>query len=427
MTLNAKNILLTFLSLLIVGTAMIAWWLFLTTPGGLFLTHRALKSFSPYQDAKYECVDGNLIKGLTFKNLEFKGVRIFRQDVVIRVGRLMVRLDRFDQKGIVVAVENGRCLRPDAEPLIFQGRMAGGRFHVNVFTKGITDAELAEDFFIRWKKKVAFELSDVDVTIDGDLADVHVKGAARIGRLQVDRFSLSEAPAEVDGDIRKIGGRWRPFGDVFVTTGEFQGTKTALIHLSRSQLHFEKHWKAPVLNIKGNATVEQVNIDITIRGTFSQPDIILASQPPYPKERLLLMLATNRAWSATEKSFQNGQMLSANAAKEFVDYFLFQGNENSFVKALGIRDIDVQFDRTQKGVKVTKEVTGHIDAIYGVSQTEDATNPQNRQIKQKIGGEYRFNDRISAGFEKEILPLQTPGAPLQIPDDRLILRFQGSF
>jgi hypothetical protein len=173
--------------------------------------------------------------------------------------------------------------------------------------------------------------------------------------------------------------------------------------------------------------VEKTNISIKLTGTKSQPDLQLTSEPPYSKERLMIMLATGKSWQSIDRSLDSG-VDSAALTRDFLDYWLFAGKSNQFAQKFGISEFTVQYNDSAKGVAAKKEITDKIGVGYGIEQT--VTTEQKKNTTQTIGGEVKLNDKLSVGVERELTTSQTNEAEnptLQEKDEKVMLKYKKSF
>ena len=84
-------------------------------------------------------------------------------------------------------------------------------------------------------------------------------------------------------------------------------------------------------------------------------------------------------------------------------------------------------DKAQKGLGITKEVTGHLDARYEFRHTVDETG--NLMSSQKIGGEYRLNSFFSLKADRETrqsLSTAAENQPVR-PEDRILVKYRRMF
>ncbi|MBU1147745.1 MAG: translocation/assembly module TamB, partial [Candidatus Omnitrophica bacterium] len=173
------------------------------------------------------------------------------------------------------------------------------------------------------------------------------------------------------------------------------------------------------------SNVEGIKINIALKGAMKEPDIKLSSEPSFPKERLLLMLATNKSWKMTEGALVKGQM-SPDVAKDFLDYFLFAGSGGRLAQYFGLKDVTFQLNGKTKGAGVKKDVTNNLDVRYAIEKEE--AKEKNGSTVQKLGSEYKFTDTIAVDAERELKQEKAnEEQDKATSDDRVLLKYKKSF
>lgn len=141
----------------------------------------------------------------------------------------------------------------------------------------------------------------------------------------------------------------------------------------------------------------------------------------------MLMLATGKSWKDVEGALDNGVFLQ-NLTKDFIDYFIFAGKGNRFAQKFGLSELSVNFDNDKNGIAAKKSVTEKLDVGYGVERSKGSEGPKN--ITQKLEGEYKLNEEISVGIEREIKQKESNrllDEQLNENNDKLFLKYKRSF
>ncbi len=411
---------------MIAGILSLLWVIIYTPKGGEFAVVKAAEYAIDSQEMTVASSRGSLRRGLVLTDLvlEFEA----KSDAVIKIQELTLRIDDVSKEGIVAEIHNGRIIIPNADPVVFFGKIINGNIDIDGSTKSLNRRVLTENFPMNLTSDIYFDVANVDFRIDGTLSFLKIKASFDLKNGLYKKFKAKGARVRIEGDIEKKVNDWKPSGDIVVVGGEVKGEKTATVNIVKGVIGFNKLWLEPDLDIRGKSEVDKVKISINVTGNFKKPNIILTSEPSVPKEKLLLMLATNRGWEATAEAIKAGQVVSADVAKEFINYFLFSGGRSDLMKKLGIREIDVRIEKGKRGVSVIKDVTESLRASYGVTQITNEEVREGGTIKQQIGGEYIFNENISAEFKKDIYSTQDgTGEPVQPADDSILLKFRKSF
>ena len=144
------------------------------------------------------------------------------------------------------------------------------------------------------------------------------------------------------------------------------------------------------------------------------------------------MIVTGQRWQGMEKSVEQ-KTISKELTKDFLEYFVFAGDANGFMKRLGISDISFTLESQKKGIEVKKDLMENVNVGYGVEKTS-GTVDQSPQLNQKIEGQYNLNKKVSISAEKEIKQTSTeteiqPAETTQknVPNDSIMLKYKTQF
>ena len=114
----------------------------------------------------------------------------------------------------------------------------------------------------------------------------------------------------------------------------------------------------------------------------------------------MVLLATGKKWSGTESTLgQKG--MTPGLSGDFIDYFLFSGRTNKFTERFGITDVNVQFDKNEKGISAKKEFSDKIEIGYGIGKNQDEKTAS-ETTTQTLQGEVRMTDSLSVGVERKL-------------------------
>ncbi len=377
------------------SVACAAAYVFYTPRGSAFLVKKALAKYLPAQTFTIGKSEGSFARTLVLSDLEFHGLSGLPAGSVLKVQSLKVHIASFEPAGRMARIDNGRLQLPDSELILFRGRLQNNALDANIFSNGLRLEQLSG--FVPGNaglKQLSGAISGIDIYVKGALSKPQVSGKCRVERFLRGGFTLADSLIFFDIRLEGLGASPKVFGTVSTDSGTVSGPRTAVIALSNSKVSFSGDPSKPELDLRGVSAVESVKINIAVKGTLDKPELILASDPPLPRERLAVMLLTNKSWKATQAALGSGQ-LSPDVARDFIGYFLFPASGNSLAKRLGLTDISFTFDRQQKGVGVNKAITGN----------------------------------LSVEAEKELLPQAASGqsGPPQRPSDNVLLKFKKKF
>lgn len=138
------------------------------------------------------------------------------------------------------------------------------------------------------------------------------------------------------------------------------------------------------------------------------------------------MLATGKRWQGAE-DFLRHNKISADLAKDFIDYFIFGGSGSKMARELGITDLSLRYDEKASGVRVKKRVSDKTEVSYAVEKNQHTEG--NSSITHKTGGEYRITEGVFLEGEKEIKKnhSEKEADSKEKTDDKLLLKYKKEF
>ena len=447
----------------------IAYFLF-TSRGSSFLVRKGLSHYAGVDQVDFTGFKGSLFRDLEWEGVTVKDCRRLPAGLTIQAGKVVLgrsSLTRFtveihdlvlslrSQPGrlilvqrvkitsglgrsqdLSISVEGGRTKFLKTETILFHGAYNNDVSAFNFFTKWVDIKALVGFLNIEKLKGISGAIVDADIDIKGPLPALNVAGELTIEKITRNGFFLRNAPLLFALQVRSILKDPQVFGMVTVKAGEVQGPKTALIQLQNSKFVFNGDIGKPDLNLKGSSVLGDTQIDIGLTGTVQKPVMVLKSKPSLPQDRLLVMLGTNKRLAANQSSSKEGQ-LSGDQVKDFIDYFLFDNKVSKLGQDLGL-STSVTIEKQKQGASVTKTVTKKIGATYSVERIQEGDeNQENKESvfssSRKLGAEYKFNDAVSVGVEREVK--QSEGADKDqgqagqpaAPDNKFLLKIKKEF
>ncbi len=363
-------------------------------------------------DVTSEDSEGNLFRGITFKNVEIRDSDLLPNGAVVQIQELFVRVSGWGLDGLHVWIDHGRVTLPETGGIVLvSGSMSQGVCDINVYTPGL-DLDDIVRFLPEEARHIRGSLDQADLYIQGPLYSLRLTGDALVRMFSAQGFTFREGAATVDLTVTGIGQRGRDVsGTVEVRDGIVHGAKTAEILVREGAMTFGGLDAKPQIKGRGAAEVERVKIYITLRGTLDAPVVELFSDPPMPQERLAVALATNRLWRGAEGAVATGA-ISPDLMKDFVDYFILGGAGSAFGRRYGISDVTVVHDNTTRGVGFATGLSNRLEARYVFEQTSSgepgAAFSESRQV---IGGEYKISGSLSLEAEQELKGRRAEDAP----------------
>lgn len=397
------------------------YYLLFTRKGGALITERFVKIVNNEKPIVWQKNEGSLMSGMLYEDIVLEDLKWFPVPNKLKMQTLTIDINSFGLDGITLNVENARLFLPDSEPILFYGKIEKQLLDFNIYSNAISDREIRNLFKADILNKVTGNLSGIDVFVKGTINEPSVNGEFVIENITKNGFSLQQSSCVFEISLKSINNALGLYGPLTFKSGIIKGEKTALIRLQESKIIFNGDPGKSNFDIKAISVVEKIKMNIAFKGSFQEPDLQINSDPPIPKDRLLLSLATNKTWQNTEDVFNKGN-LSPDIAKDFIDYFV----TNEFAEKFGLKNLSVKYDGEGKGVAVTKDLSDRLEDKYEIEEKKNKESEPD--ISQKVGGEYKVTETISLEAKKELKQKGTNGQQEnKATDDQLLLKFKKSF
>lgn len=424
------------LILLLVGLAA---WIGLTPWGAKAVVRELARLTLGARTVSWSAMEGSLIGGIRVDQLEIRVIPFLPEASFLRLQSLSVRATALAFDGLEVGVINGRLFHPGDDPIVFNARLKGRDIAGNVYARGL-DLGNVRGVLTQFLDVPPFKgaVRDIDLFISGRLDRPDVKGHFLVERIVQNDFVLQEVRARADLHFMRGIPRWETRGRLFLDSGYFR-SPVALIVLNPSVLTFTGRPSRPELDIRATSRIARTRIAMTVKGTRAAPEVLLSSEPSYSREQLLLMLATGKRWTGVVEGAVDKGKPSSVLTGNFVDYLLFGGDRVKIIRAIGLSDVSFNADDKKQGVTFSKELTERLGVGYGVQM---GTNTQRqRELTQRLEGEYQLTDHFLLGAQKEMRPGRAggtmeasgyaePGTKItteDLPDDRVFLKYRSAF
>ncbi len=433
------RVLLSIMVGLILLLAGFVAWLGFTPWGAKTVVRELARRTLGARTVSWAALEGSLIGGIKADQLEVRIIPYLPESSFLRVQSLSIRFNRFSLEGLDIGVVNGRLFHPGDDPVVFNARLYGKEVAGNVYTRGL-DLGNVRGVLTKFFEVPPFKgaLRDIDLFVGGTLDRPAVSGHFFIERIMQNEFILQDVEARADLHFIRGSPRWETHGKLFLDSGYLR-SPAVRIELKPSVLTFTGYPSKPELDIRASSKVARTLIDISVKGTRQAPEVLLTSDPSCPKEQLLLMLATGKRWSGVVEGSSDKARMSPALTSNFVDYLLFGGDRVRIIRAMGLSDISFNADDKKQGVTISKDLTERLGIGYGVAV---GTNTQSqRELTQRLEGEYQLTSHLLFGAQKEVKPARSSGAlgsasdsaagmkisPVDLPDDRVFLKYRSSF
>ncbi len=366
-------------------------------------------------------LEGSPITGWRLTDVEASGLP--RLPAGARLAVQGVKIDVLGEIAAVwqrgrIAITNARLMAPAADPIVFDGTWTKGQLSLNAYTNSLTPADLRPFFpSSRLLQLSSGTVGDVSVRLSGDWQRPDVEASFLVQQLSRKGFVLSRAPGVFTGALVKVGRSIDVHGTLLLKQGRLTGRDIA-ITLQPSRLFFSGTLRNPTYDMKGTAVIAGTKIRITLTGTRIKPEMRLASSPPLPQERLLLMLATGRSLAGRDANPEAGE-ISSDLAADFIDYLLFDGQGSRLAQRVGITGLSLMYqpETNTGGLKTT--LVDKLSVTYQAEQPRPderlvETGEPLGPVEHTLGVEYKVTDTTSLKVEGE-RELLSPGSSVTGP------------
>lgn len=415
---------LIFMLLLIWG---LLYFVFFTSSGADFILQETMAMHFP-STALWMETQGNLVDGIVMENVEFSDIPDFPIPNKLRIQHFYAKADGLSLNKVTAHLQNARLMLPDSDPIVFSLDVADGMIKGNIYTRVLVSNDLSW-IPIRIPNHFSAAVQNLDIHFEGDWSGIMFSGSFDIVKVQREHFLFQNSSCTFNLLVK--GSKFKAiglYGEAIFKDGTISGKRTALVSLNEGKLVFDGDPFNPRFDIRASSQVEKVKMDITVNGYFHQPDLYLRSSSGLSQDRLLMMLATNQAWSQTEQGLVD-QNLSAGVVKDFLDYFLSGYTHNGRMSWFWdwVRRISVDYDREKGQMGIRTGITDRFEAGYLFEQTKSSQQAG----KYKVTGQYQMTDRLFIQGEKDMSSkISGSGDSFQsltLPDDRIFFKIRQKF
>ena len=427
--LTKPKLLIFGIIILIVFVAGLIVFFLLTTQGSSLIVKTALSRYWQTKDIDIGKIDGSLQEKLVFQDLELNNINRLPPGSKLKIQKLEVRLTSFDIDGLELKLHNAKLQLPASDTIFFYGELKDGDLNLDIYSRLVNVSDIINLFPENQElKRLSGKINDLDITIKQELLEPRISGSLYIDELLRNEFSMTDSATVINLDLKDITDNLQLHGEILLKSGTLSGPKTAMVNLGESKIMFNGSPSNPWFNLKATSKVERVNIEISLKGNLKEPILKLSSDPSLPQEQLLVMLATNKSWEATQSAMSQNEV-SPDVARDFIDYFVFAGAGSKIMQRLGITDISITYDQEKQGIGLSKEVTKRGEVSYAIEQARD--REKDPTTTHTVGGEYKITETVSIGAEKEIKvqdeETQQAQEEQEKPDDKVMIKFKKEF
>lgn len=399
---------------LIVGAMIIVsagyYYLMHTTPGAKWAFNYLASNYLGAKQVKYREFEGTLADGIKVSNIRIEDLDKFTTRSLILIQHLDVMVPGLDTRKTFIKIRNGRIKFPLSDPLGFYGTIEGGQLKLNLYC-GIIDVReivsvIKSDLALHNMEGTA---TKAQMTISGNYKKPQISGDFLLEEFRYMGFSLTMLPASFQYTLDPSGPELLWMGELSVPSGQVLLNK-AKIDLTPSRLVFDGAFRNPLLDIHGSTKINQIQISLSFAGTKKKPILNVMSNPPKPKNVLLVLIATGQELMTVDGP-SGTEDLSFRSDNDFVDYFTFSSEERSG-QAFGITDFSMDMNDNEKWLGIKKRLNDRLKVGINLQETKTIVNGQNVDVTRSVGGEVQVADHITLGVDKKVSGAQDPAQKL---------------
>ena len=373
-------IFLTVFSIILLFSAAFAY-LIVTPLGGKILVRYFKQEFTSVGLLHVGHYEGSLQEGFILKDIRIIGLAYF-PDAVLRIQEIRVRLPLWDLRHSDCSIFNARIFIPDSDPIVFTGDVYAGQIRGNLYARSV-DLHAAGRFWALEdiRKNLQGFVSNVDVTIQGPLSLPKISGNFLLDDIRYKSIFLTDGFSRINLTLIPALDQVQVKGEIILDSGLINVRKTNL-EVNPSRIIYTGDVFNPSVDIHLGSKVEDMDINLTVKGTTLDPQLTVTSDPPMPPQEALQVLFTGNALSASTSPF-NG-VTSSELAENFLDYSL-QGSNND--QNLGLKT----------------KLTDNLKLGAEMDQMPSPPGETNVYYSRKINGEMDLTDHMSLNVSREIL------------------------
>jgi hypothetical protein len=376
-----KNFKHVFLSLLVFLCWIsiiicVAAYAFLTTPwGAKSASMYLIEAYLPFCNVDVGNYEGTIEHGLVLKNVTISHIPNFKEgEVHIQDLYVQIPLIHWDQ--LSLRINNGSLNLPAADPIIFNVSMSQNKIQGNCYARSVDAKQILSVLgYDELAKSIYGFISHIDFSIGGSVQEPRF-----VGHFFVDKFifkdtKLNDGFGHLDLKVPSIGENPALDGFVILESAAVKVDKIN-VDLTTSKVDFKGSVNDFLLDIHGSSKVEDMTIDLAIKGTFLRPKLLVNSDPPMSEDKILVALATNKSWSEIDEAQGFG------LRKKLTDVFNVGMQVEERQSQVG-RDQASGYSRTLEGqMNVTDKLSVNVSKKY-LPASESSANVGSTSQPQK--------------------------------------------
>jgi|GEM_PF-6855734 len=367
-------------------------YVFLTTTwGAKLITPYLIKYYVPFCDISVERYEGTIEKGLSLKHVTINHIPTMKEGV-IHIQEIYLQIPWVHLDQMAIKAINGRVDLVSSDPIIFNGTRINNTISGNCYAHSIDAHQVLSVLgYDDLAKSIHGFISNPDFEISGIGNVPHFVGHFFVDNIVYKDTSVQDGFGRLDVTIMSLGLVPSMTGFIILESALVKTNKIN-IDLTTSKVGFKGNVDQLFLDIHGSSKVEDIEVDMAIKGSLQKPQLIFNSDPPMPEEEILIALVTGKKWSEIENERSSSE-----------GFGLRRKLTDNFNVGMELEEIPLQFGKDQS---------------LGYTKT--------------IEGQLKLTDKFSLNFAKKYLPVtDTPttssSQPVKSDDTEFFLEYKRRF
>ena len=347
----------------------IGTYIFLTTTWGAKIAATYLiKSYLPLSDVTVGSYKGTIEKGLLLKEVTIKHIPTMKEGVV-HIQELYLQVPLIHWNQISTKVINGRLELASSDPIIFNSTTIKNQLQGNCYAHSVDAHHILSALgYDELAKNIQGFIGNVDFAIDGAVIAPHLTGRFFVDKIVYKDTTVKDGFGHLNLTVLSLGENPSMEGSLILESALVQVHKIN-IDLTTSKVDFKGNAANPLLDIHGSSKVEDIDIDMAIKGSLQKPQLIFNSDPPMPEDEIKMILVTGKSWSEID----NDRTQSFGLRKKLTDSFNV-GMEFEEIPSQPGRDQSQGYSKTLEGqMNVTDKFSFNVAKKFLSSDTTTAT------------------------------------------------------
>jgi hypothetical protein len=176
--------------------------IYYTPAGASFLLRTAASFYFPSASLTYN-IEGDLARGITFKNMEFVDLELVPAPNILRVQNFYIKVDGLGLSHVMAYIQNARLNFPDTDPIVTTMHLEDGLLTGNLHTRVL----VSDDLF--WLPKLIPKNLDIEtrmgnIDFDGSFDEFVLRGSFDVDRVQREDLVFRDSACRFDLTVKDL-------------------------------------------------------------------------------------------------------------------------------------------------------------------------------------------------------------------------------